>query len=981
MNCEGLRRALALLVMLGCAINAAHAADPVGPRKHAQTARLQGALVIDGKLDDTAWQAAPEHTGFEVPLGQANRTPIPPETQTFFRVLQDDDTLYFGIRCNEPKMDELLVEAARQHDAAMWSDDDVEIFLDPLDGRREYYQIAVNTEGTQVDLYYIEGGNTNKASWSSVWQAAVHRDADFWSVEVALPLAMFHLSPSRAWQENWAFSLSRTRTPTPRYYSQFSPGNRYHDAVNFGTLGPIQVDRQRYNVNADFPSFRLEPVAAGYAVTTRLTVDNRGAQDFAGTLSVEVLADGATDASIPLNLPAGQSAQAEIPGASVPQPGKYPVVFRITGADGKLALLTRFDEWLRYTPLSITVTSPSYRNSVYATQNVVSIKGNLILGLPPEQVKGLVARTTLTSSLVAPRQVESIIEEGQVAFEIPAEDLPVGDHTLRAEILRPLGGTGAAARFERLAAASAPLRKLPAGPVVEARVDEQGRLLINGEPIFIRGWYGSFSYIISQASFVRAQLPHSTNFIMGCSEFEQTDMGMYTLTGVTREIDEAKAKLDQPIDDELKAKLRKAIAATRNRRGVIGYYISDEPECRGLSPVFLESLHQFMAREDPYRFCLVVSRDPARYMMACDVMCPHPYMDPQTQEDGTKTLSAPLRAIHTVITEAVGANDGARAVWCMPQTFSYGGKKGRHPDFRESRWFTFTSIACGAEGIVPFIFDGYWNHVESRIGMGYVFEELAFLAPAWTAADSDAAIGSDNPGVDAVARLHSPGGDRRAHTFIVAANQSDQPAQATFSVPCLRERRNARLLVLRENRVVPVVDGSFTDEFAGLGVHVYTTLEVLPDFRTLEEIEQEIAAEIARGGQAGNLLASDKVKWCVTDWGRGVDADRELCDGRTDAVGWMPVYEDRTQCLIRFAEPVSFSRVAVWTPTLKDADLEVWQDGEWKVLHQWRDQYLPKLEWQGQTQTTDQLRIRPVANRQGYGSWVYPEITELGIYQ
>jgi hypothetical protein len=95
----------------------------------------------------------------------------------------------------------------------------------------------------------------------------------------------------------------------------------------------------------------------------------------------------------------------------------------------------------------------------------------------------------------------------------------------------------------------------------------------------------------------------------------------------------------------------------------------------------------------------------------------------------------------------------------------------------------------------------------------------------------------------------------------------------------------------------------------------------------------------------------------------------------------MPVYEDRTQCLIRFEEPVSFSRVAVWSPTLKDADLEVWLDGAWQPVHQWRDQFLPKMEWHGDKLTTDQLRIKVVANRQGYGSWVYPEITELGIYE
>ncbi|HOF51888.1 MAG TPA: transglutaminase-like domain-containing protein, partial [Rhodoferax sp.] len=49
---------------------------------------------------------------------------------------------------------------------------------------------------------------------------------------------------------------------------------------------------------------------------------------------------------------------------------------------------------------------------------------------------------------------------------------------------------------------------------------------------------------------------------------------------------------------------------------------------------------------------------------------------------------------------------------------------------------------------------------------------------------------------------------------------------------------------------------------------------------------------------------------------------------------------------------------------------DIWLDGAWQPVHQWRDQFLPKMEWHGDKLTTDQLRIKVVANRQGYGSWV-----------
>lgn len=972
-----------LVVIWGAALAcAAFCGEAVAPKKHATAAKLEGKLTIDGKLDEPAWQKAPAHTGFEMPLGLSNRKPIPDDAQTTFRVLYDDATLYFGILCKEPKMDGLVVQAARVHDAAMWSDDDIELFLDPVGDRMEYYQLTVNTEATQVDLYFIERGNTGKGGWSSDWQAAVHRDKDFWSVEVAIPFGLFHNRPSRTWAENWAFSLSRTRNPEPRYFSQFSPANRYHDVANFGTLGPIRIDKGRFNLYPESPQFRLEPAEGGYQVFASLKVENRGEAPFDGALAMEILAPKAKGATAPLKLAAGGSGRIELSAAFVAEQGKWPVVFRAQGAGGYAAMAVRFDDWLTYTPLSIQITQPNYRNSIYATQEIQAIRGFVKLGMPVAKVKDLPLRVTLSSSVMPPASTEAKIAEDKIPFELPATGLREGRYTVRAEILRPLAKPKPdGAKFDLVAEAETTLRKLPPAPAVEARVDEQGNLLLNGSPIFVRGWYGSLGYCVSAASLPQAQLPRSTNFVMGASEREQTDLGLYTLAGVTREIDEAKAKLDTPIDAELKAKLRAAIAAARNQRNVIGYYISDEPECRGLSPIFLKSLYDFMAEEDPYRFCKIVSRAPAEYIRACDVMCPHPYMDPQILDNGTRKFGSYLREIHNTITEAARANDGSKAVWSMPQTFSYGGLRGTNPTFKESRWFVHTSVACGAKGIVPFIFCGFWGHLENRIALNYIFEELAFLAPAWMSRDTATEATSDSPDIDVIAKHYRPRKEDHAHTFLVAANQSYEPRKATFTVPILAKNKSPRLLVLRENRVIPVADGKFTDEFAGLGAHVYTTLEVLPALCTLDEIEQEIANLLRRTKEEGNILASGEVRWAIGEFGAAFQADSSLADGVRDAAGWFPVYSDRTQCLIIFEKPVTFSRLELATPTITAAALEVWANGKWKTVHEWKDAYLHELTWKGGPVTTTKLRIRPTEARKGYGSWLIHEITELGIYK
>ncbi|HHX39371.1 MAG TPA: hypothetical protein GX715_05345 [Armatimonadetes bacterium] len=982
-----LARAL-MAVALGAAIGlppvngAARKEATAPPMKAATAVRLEGSLTLDGKLDEPAWEKAPLHTGFEMPLNTANRQPIPEELQTSFRVLYDEGAVYFGVRCNELRPEELVVRAARKHDAAMWSDDDIEIFLDPVGDRTEFYQFAINSEGTQVDIYCQESGNIHRAEWSSLWQAAVHRGSDFWSVEVALPFALFHNRPAKMWSDAWVFSLSRTRSVAPRYYSQFSPAQGYHDVRNFGTLEGIQVDKEAYNLYAESPQFRLEPAEGGYAVLASLMVENRGDRGFEGSLAMEILAEGAQGGRVPLKLKPGQKTRVEVPGGRVAEQGKWPVAFRAEGASGAGALAARFDTWLTYTPVRIKVTRPNYRNAIYATQQVDAIQGYLDLGIPLANVKGSTARVTLSSSLLPPRACEVKIESARVPFELSAADIPEGRHLLRAEILRPVSrGKGEEERFEVVAATELPFCKLPPAPAVEARIDDQGNLLIDGSPVFIRGWYGSTRYVVSAASFPQAQLPHSTNYLMGASEYEQMNMGVYSLRGITREIDEAKAKLDQPIDDELKARLRPIIASVRHRRNIIGYYISDEPECRGLSPVFLKSLYEFLAEEDPYRFCKIVSRAPVEYLDACDVICPHPYMNPQIAEDGGRVFGAPLRAIHNKITDACAANDGSKAVWCMPQTFSYGGLRGQHPDFKESRWFALTALACGAKGLVPFIFNGYWNHLPNRIAMDYIFEEVAFLAPAWLARDSATEVTADSPSVDVIAKHYKPEGAVRGHFFIVAANQSLDPSQVSFSVPLMGKQKCSRVLVLRENRVIPVRDGKFTDELEGLGARIYTTLEVLPDFRFLDEIEDEIATAIERPALAGNILAEGAVKWTIGEFGGAFSCDSDLADAVSSAAGWIPVYSDRSQCVIRFEKPVVFSRVEFCSPTIAGADLDIWQDNTWKTIHQWKDEYGRRLEYKGKRVKTDRIRIRPTAARQGFGSSALYEITELGLYR
>ncbi|GAG48128.1 unnamed protein product, partial [marine sediment metagenome] len=217
----------------------------------------------------------------------------------------------------------------------------------------------------------------------------------------------------------------------------------------------------RYNLYAESPRFRLEPVEGSYVVSASLQVENRGDTPFDGTLEMQVLAAKAKGASAPLRLAPRSSARVALAGATVLEHGKWPVLFRARSSKGFAALAIRFDEWLTYTPLTIRITRPSYRNAIYATQRIDMVRGEVSIGLPLEKARGLALRVSLSSRVHEPLSTEAKVASATVPFELPAFALPVGRYTVRAELLRPVGKPARGKQsYQLVAEAETILRKL-----------------------------------------------------------------------------------------------------------------------------------------------------------------------------------------------------------------------------------------------------------------------------------------------------------------------------------------------------------------------------------------------------------------------------------------------------------------------------------------------------------------------------------------
>jgi hypothetical protein len=165
--------------------------------------RLSRPPVIDGKLDDAVWQEGNLLDGFIQSDPDAGK---PATEQTEVRLGYDAQYLYFGIRCYDREPAKILGSSMR-FDTDMTADDSITIALDTFHDHRNAFSFQVNPLGAKTDALIRNEGEEVNVDWDGVWEAAVQRDAQGWTVEVAIPFKTLRFS--RADPQVWGFSVGR----------------------------------------------------------------------------------------------------------------------------------------------------------------------------------------------------------------------------------------------------------------------------------------------------------------------------------------------------------------------------------------------------------------------------------------------------------------------------------------------------------------------------------------------------------------------------------------------------------------------------------------------------------------------------------------------------------------------------------------------------------------------------------------------------
>jgi Domain of unknown function (DUF4838)/Carbohydrate family 9 binding domain-like len=202
------------------------------------------APVIDGKLNDRAWQKVESYNFFNT------SGPVAPAHATSFQAIVKDNILYLALKASDPHSDNQKLNAVK-HDEAVYFDDSVELFIVPdRQQPKKYYQAVINLNNIIFDVRNDKTRKISDIKWSSGIRSATKKMKGKWQMELAIPLKNFGIKKFDA-NSQIGFNLCRNKKSgmgEDHEASQWIPtSGNFHRVEGFGT---ISGGRQPYFIEA-----------------------------------------------------------------------------------------------------------------------------------------------------------------------------------------------------------------------------------------------------------------------------------------------------------------------------------------------------------------------------------------------------------------------------------------------------------------------------------------------------------------------------------------------------------------------------------------------------------------------------------------------------------------------------------------------------------------------------------------------------------
>jgi hypothetical protein len=174
--------------------------------------RTGSPILVDGRLDEPAWVAAPNMGPFHFPWYEMGQ-----QEQTIAKILWDNQYIYIAHICQDAH----ITAQYLRHNDPIPEDDCMEVMLAPDPERNTfYYNIEWNLLGGYIDGHRPKGAQGPRVAWdvqglkvAGSHVGTLNNDTDqdqYWITEVAIPLNNFYdtmrqhtLMPGDSWFLNF----------------------------------------------------------------------------------------------------------------------------------------------------------------------------------------------------------------------------------------------------------------------------------------------------------------------------------------------------------------------------------------------------------------------------------------------------------------------------------------------------------------------------------------------------------------------------------------------------------------------------------------------------------------------------------------------------------------------------------------------------------------------------------------------------------
>ncbi len=230
-----LRIMILALLSLALAVQVASAQE-AGARRESRAVRIVGAApVVDGWLDDPAWQNAPPATEFRQ---RRPREGEPASERTEVRFLYDDHALYVGARMYSD--DPAAIQAPVSRRDQIGEAERLLVSLDAFLDRRTAYTFGLTASGVRLDWYHpSDTEGSQDRSFDPVWEGRARVDSLGWTAEMRIPFSQLRFTGAAS--QRWGLNITRVIPHrNEEAYWVLVPGEVRAWASRFGDLVGIE---------------------------------------------------------------------------------------------------------------------------------------------------------------------------------------------------------------------------------------------------------------------------------------------------------------------------------------------------------------------------------------------------------------------------------------------------------------------------------------------------------------------------------------------------------------------------------------------------------------------------------------------------------------------------------------------------------------------------------------------------------------------